>query len=115
MPQERKRRKVSLLGTYAQFKQAQEESKQEEPADEEFKQPAHSEQRPTPTGSSHVPNIIGNVEDGEYPQVATGQQVAFGSVHGNAHEPQPVSEPENFTDITGNLKRSRRRKSKSPF
>ena len=101
VPQERKRRKVSLLGTYEEYKHMKEESKQEEPAGEEFMQQARSEKPKVPARSRHVPNVIGNVEDGEYPPVEPGQQLAFGASHGDKREPQPVSEPENFADITG--------------
>ncbi len=101
VPQERKRRKVSMLGTYEQYKHMKEESKQEEPAGEEFMEHARSEKPQMPAGRGYVPNIIGNVEDGEYPPVEPGQQSAFAAALADKREQQPVSEPDNFADITG--------------
>ena len=58
VPQDRKRRKIDLLGTFEQFRAQQEEQKQEESE-------AQAEERSFADheNSQVVPNVIGNAED----------------------------------------------------
>jgi hypothetical protein len=69
-PQERKRRKIELKGTFEQFLQIQEEQKREETEEEAAaaNQVANNVHAANinPTG----PNIIGNVEDMQSMQLA---------------------------------------------
>jgi len=70
VPQVRPRRKIDLMGTFAQYQQAQEEHKREE-TEAEAAQSNNILTAPRPfsnnDGSANVnptfPNIIGNVED----------------------------------------------------
>jgi hypothetical protein len=70
VPQERKRRKIDIMGTFEQYSQGKEERKGEEAeADVEMsqRQSIHS-QLPDKSGGkmlidNNQPNIIGNVED----------------------------------------------------
>ena len=70
MPQQRKRRKIELLGTFDQFKQSQEEHKQEESEAEMIMsqtQQVHPLAGAMDTGIMNQvmnqPNVIGNIED----------------------------------------------------
>ena len=58
VPQDRKRRKIDLLGTFEQFRAQQEEQKQEDSE-------AHAEESAFADHelSQVVPNVIGNAED----------------------------------------------------
>ena len=122
MPQERKRRKIELKGTFQQFVQMQEEQKREETEAEaaaanqiraDLNAVANNVQAANinPAG----PNIIGNVEDMQSVQLAQEEetpQLGGGDV---VMDQTFEEEGSKFKDITGNLKRSKRNRGKSPF
>ena len=58
VPQDRKRRKIDLLGTFEQFQAQQEEQKQEE-SEAQAEESAFADHE----NSQVVPNVIGNAED----------------------------------------------------
>lgn len=70
VPQIRRRRKIDLMGTFTEYKQAQEEKKREE-TEEEAAKSNNILTAPRPLinneGSANIyptfPNVIGNVED----------------------------------------------------
>ena len=90
VPQERKRRKISLFGTFEQFKQAQEEQKQEE-SEAEMAMPMQREQLDQvqdksgdpPQVTFGLPNIIANAEDMDKMQSADAQQISSIDPHEN--------------------------------
>ena len=122
MPQERKRRKIELKGTFQQFVQMQEEQKREETEAEaaaanqiraDLNAVANNVQSTNinPAG----PNIIGNVEDMQSVQLAQEEetpQLGGGDV---VMDQTFEEEGSKFKDITGNLMRSKRNRGKSPF
>ena len=122
VPQTRPRRKIDLMGTFAQFKQAQEEQKKEE-TEAEAAQSNNLLSAPSAfinnDGSANVnptlPNVIGNAEDmqsvlqseDEHTPQLGGGDVQMEQLDGDAGS--------KFKDITGNLKRQARNRSKQRF
>ena len=109
VPQDRKRRKVSLAGTFAEYQQEVEERKQEEAKMEEVVVPAQEGPCDKGGGGFGPPNIIGNVED----QHAMGDPDPSMGVNSNlSGGQQPAAQMEasvgGFTDITPELKRQPR-------
>ena len=117
IPIGRKRRKVKLLGTFAEFKQQTEEQKHEEPAmipmrpqqTQADEQTQDREGAPV-TSSFHDPNIIGNMSDLGDQQRMEAQQLQSLGGQGN-HDTQSMPEDiSGFKDITPMLTRSMRKK-----
>ena len=81
MPEQRKRRKIELKGTFQQFQAVQEEIKKEEPAAsivDPNQQPA-AQNTGTLAAGAHLfnpsgPNVIGNVEDMQSVQFAAAEE-----------------------------------------
>ena len=119
VPQVRPRRKINLMGTFEQFKQAQEEHKKEE-TEEEAAQSNSLLSAPRPfinnDGSANVnpafTNIIGNAEDMRSVHQSEDEHTPqLGG--GDMQMEQPDADVDSkFKDITGSLKRQARTKSK---
>ncbi len=62
-----------------------------------------------------IPNIIGNSEDMNSMQAADAQQVSSVDPYENQPDESMIGDQESFRDITPQLKRSKRNKSKSRF
>ena len=117
VPEQRKRRKVAILGSFEQYQIQQEEHKQSESASEHEmsrRQSMHKGIGDKGMGqmgaNTGVPNIIGNVEDVQaaqadaahsYPSLNKDEQMSAGG------------ESSQFKDITGSLQRPRRNNSKT--
>ena len=78
MPEQRKRRKVEILGSFDQYKEQQEEHKQSESASEQAMSQRQSIHEPFGDKikgklgvNTTAPNIIGNVEDAQPIQSAS--------------------------------------------
>ena len=70
VPQERKRRKIDLKGTFEQFLQIQEEQKREETEAEVAAANQNQADQNAAINNNSGPNIIGNVEDMQSMQLA---------------------------------------------
>ena len=121
MPRQRKRRKIDLLGTFEQFVSSQEERKQEESeadaANANQVQLAHNEHinnEGVAIENQRFPNIIGNVEDMQSAQNEEEFQTPRLAAADTQMENQSAGEPVGFKDITPNLKRHKRNKSRPP-
>ena len=68
-----------------------------------------------PQVSFGLPNVIGNAEDMDSMQGADAQQVSSFDPHENPPDESMIGDHESFRDITPQLKRSKRNKSKSRF
>ena len=122
MPQRRERKKIELLGSYDQYleQMRDHESRMSEAASvrsqqqEEVKGPQNKtgQQLSMQTG---IPNIIGNVEDEPSVLVEESQMTP----HLGTPQPEPTQQAAGdnpmYKDITTNLKRSKRNRSKSPL
>ena len=120
VPQQRKRRKVEILGTFDQYKVQREEHKHSESASEQpgsRRQSIHEVFGDKSKGKTKMntggPNIIGNVEDVQAPH--TDPALSYPSLNNlNKDEQMSVEAAANdFKDITGSLVRTRRTNSKS--
>ena len=113
MPQDRKRRKIGLLGTFDQYTHQQEEAKQEQSEAE-----ARQSQQKSPLGDNNghaeqPPNIIGNEEDAVS---AFGARVASNVVEGfdsggqmNLNAQPFQADSSAYKDITSQMTRSKRK------
>ena len=103
MPKARGRRKVDLLGTFDQFRQQHEEHKLEESMQLSSRpqSPRQSQEQ-----SMTVPNIIGNAIDQEI--ISQADQMPLPDEDGD-----PFGEQPGFKDITAQVMRSRRTKTKA--
>jgi len=122
VPQERKRRTIALKGTFQQFKQMQEEQKHEQSEAE-----AAAAEQMVPAQNAMIvnnqvdnvnpagPNIIGNVEDYPNMQLAEEEEAPVPSGGDVQMEEKFEEEGSKYKDITGQLKRSKRNRGKSPF
>ena len=122
MPQERKRRKIDLKGTFQQFVQMQEEQKREETeAEAAAASQIQTDQNVAINNNQAAainqagPNIIGNVEDMQSVQLAQEEETPHLGGVDVPMEQQFDEEGSKFKDISGNLKRSKRNRGKSPF
>ena len=119
VPQQRKRRKVEILGTFDQYKVQREEHKHSESASEQpgsRRQSIHEvfgDKSKEKIGVKTGPNIIGNVEDVQAPH--TDPALSYLSLNNlNKDEQMSMEAAANeFKDITGSLVRTRRTNSKS--
>ena len=103
VPQARGRRKVDLLGTFDQFRQQHEEHKQEESMRESIRpQSPHQPQELSMT----QPNIIGNAIDMEL--ISQADQMPLPDLDDDA-----FGEPSGYKDITTQVMRTRKNKSKA--
>ena len=119
MPEQRKRRKVEILGTFAQYKEQQEEHKQSENGSEQAmsrRQSMHEALGDKSKGQLGVnttgPNIIGNVEDMQGDKSESGQHYPSLSNMNKDEQMSVGGESSQFKDITGSLVHTRRNKSK---
>ena len=122
VPQVRPRRKIELIGTFAQYQQAQEEQKREE-TEEEAAQSNNILTAPRTFINNECsaninptfPNIIGNVEDMRSALLSEGENTRP-LEGGDAQMEQPDRNTgNNYKDITPSLKRAARNKSKQRF
>ena len=106
MPQDRKRRKISLLGTFDEYQVHREEQKQEESVvlAEESAFDDHE-------NSQVVPNVIGNEGD-EVPLQNEASQVPSVLIGEETQQQQQEGDVVMYKDVTGQAMRTRRTKSK---
>ena len=106
MPQDRKRRKISLLGTFDEYQVHREEQKQEESVAlaEESAFADHE-------NSEVVPNVIGNEGD-EVPLQNEASQVPSVLIGDETQQQQQEGDVVMYKDVTGQAMRTRRTKSK---
>ena len=107
MPQDRKRRKISLLGTFAEYQTHREEQKHKESAalsgESAFADHKHSEA---------VPNVIGNEGD-EVLSQNEASQVPSARIGDETQQQQQEGDVVMYKDVTGQTMRTRRTKSKT--
>ena len=122
VPQVRPRRKINLMGTFEQFKQAQEEHKKEETeaeaaqSDKILAAPrAFINNDGSVNFNPAFPNVIGNVEDMQSVHQSEDERTRqLGG--GDIQMEQPDANVDSkYKDITGSLKRQARTKSKQRF
>ena len=111
-----------MFGTYEQFKAVQEERKQEE-SEAAIVRPEQSQQLDQvpeksdglPQMSFGLPNVIANTEDMKVMNETDGQQVSSVDPLENQPDEPMIEDEDSYRDITPQLKRSTRNKSKSRF